>query len=66
MIFLTINNLEQYINIDLCSWQYINFYLEKFIYKNTKNINSIVQIRDPRDILVPEYILFGSTNPDSH
>lgn len=56
----------QDINIDFCLCSGRNFHLEKYIYKNIRNINLIVKIRDPRDILVSEYFSFAWTHPNSY
>ncbi|MGP0129494.1 MAG: sulfotransferase domain-containing protein [cyanobacterium endosymbiont of Rhopalodia musculus] len=58
-------HLKQDTNIDFCLCPERNFNLEEYIFKNVKNITHIIQIRDPRDILVSEYFSLGWTHPDS-
>ena len=61
------NNQEVKTDIDtsFCLCPVRNFNIEKHHYKNVSNIAHIVQIRDPRDILVSGYFSFGWIHSDA-
>ena len=57
--------LRQDVNINFCLCPERNFYLEEYFFEKIKSTIHIVQIRDPRDILVSEYFSLGWTHPDN-